>query len=227
MTKFFEYGGVFLFMALIMATVLLSQRGGLTITHKPKLPFLDTQKIMCTGYFKEVCHVRFSTEIGDPEKYSDFLLLLDRLDSNDHVFLHLAGKGGQVRTTIQLVNAIQSSKARVTTVVEAPVYSAHAFLAVSGDDSIIHPTVMFMFHRTSLYGKHRAVCNKQRGKVDRTISAEFKCRDYVRHTLAIDREMMQRLVGHILSADEFKRMMRGHDIILHGGQVANRLQGKQ
>lgn len=91
-------------------------------------------------------NIRLETEITEPEFYKDIDQVLQETYSGDVINIHLSGYGGRVDSTLELIYNIQKSHAIVNMIVEAPVYSADAYLAVSGDTLTMNPNSVLMFH---------------------------------------------------------------------------------
>jgi len=94
----------------------------------------------------ETCNVYMYDVIKDQDKYITLKEKLDTAGSNDEIIFHLGGFGGDAHTYLELYNHIKTSKATVTMKVEGHVYSAHAFLAISGDKLEVGDGVYLMFH---------------------------------------------------------------------------------
>jgi ATP-dependent protease ClpP protease subunit len=96
--------------------------------------------------------IYLNDKIGSYYSFRDTIRTLDQAHCGDAVYFHLAGTGGNVETAWLLINHIKECKACVTMLVEAPCYSAHAYIATSGDRLVMSPYTFLMFHTTSLYG---------------------------------------------------------------------------
>lgn len=97
------------------------------------------------SYVKEIT-IRLETEITALENYRDIERALQEATYGDTITFHLAGYGGSLLTEQSLSSNIQRTRAITIMVVNAPVYSAHAYLAVSGDHIIMAPHSFLMFH---------------------------------------------------------------------------------
>lgn len=225
MFESFKHYGIFLLIAAFLGTVLLSQKGGINVLLHPDLSALmTTQKIYCKGVVNQTCQVRLTTVVGDPEQYRDILNLLDTANSGDRIDFYLIGNGGQVRTEVQLLNAIKTTKAKVVMHVQGDVFSAHAALALTGDELKVGKYVLFLFHRSSAYGSVDQYCEGSKGKLDRTKDAYKKCVEFLNMSLVQDEAEVRELLSKVLTPDEIKRVLDGDNVILTGEVVQERLK---
>jgi len=185
--------------------------------------------IECTGIVQQVCHIRLTTTISAPENYQD---IFRTIRSADVVYIHLVGNGGQVQTAKQFYNVIKSTKAKVITVVEGDVYSAHAFITMMGDEIIIGDNVTMLIHTSSILGAYKKYCSSNNinedgtHKLDRGQSAYDKCIDFYSKGLAQTERLIFTLFSRVLTMKEYKQVIAGHDIILTGEEVRKRLNKK-
>jgi len=230
LTSFKNYG-IFLIIAALVAGVLLSNKAGVNLTHHHELAQLtQKEKIYCSGIFSKKCHVRLSTAIGKPEIYRELFHLLNTASSRDTIYIYLMGAGGQVQTTLQMYNVIKSSKAKIITVVEGDVYSAHAFIAAMGSQIKIGDHILFLVHTSSAYGKYEKYCEakniNQKGEhlKDRNQSAYDKCMNYYRMQLKQTNKLIITIFSSILTKEELKMVLEGHDVILTGEELKRRIK---
>jgi len=120
----------------------------------------------------------------------------------------LSGYGGEGFTMFQLINDIKKSKAYTVMIVEAPVFSAHAYLATSGRELIMLPYSFLMFHTMSGYGKD---CTLEEG-TDRTVSNVEHCQALMDTMNNLDNSFISDTP--ILTAEEKVQIMTGHDVYI-------------
>ncbi len=99
------------------------------------------------------CTVDLSDTIKDSEGYGEIYDLLQSAKEGDVIFFHLTGYGGNAFTMSKLISEINLTEAKVVMVVTGEVYSAHAILALAGDDLIIGPQGMLMYHDIQMNGQ--------------------------------------------------------------------------
>jgi hypothetical protein len=214
--------------ALVMASALVSGLVKINFNHHHNMPGLDelaTPKayVLKCGEDK-TCHVYLKTEIQGPDAYVDVEYLLDTSGADKTIYVHLRGHGGAVEGAIALVNAMRNSEANVVTVVEGPVYSAHAFLAMAGKQIIVRYPSSFMFHiPANGEGKSGdAICDGQTG-VDRGQDVHQKCLDY---SHSLDRQfeyLYTLLVKPYLTDKENEKYHEGWDVYVQGNELAKRI----
>jgi len=163
--------------------------------------------------------------ISEPDNYRDLIMYINSLDV-PKAKLYLAGHGGRVESTLQLINTIRHSKTDFTAVVYGDVYSAHAMLAVSMPHLIVKDdNIVFLFHlpayevnKTHLLGSQ--VCEGVTG-TDRGVSAKDKCISFMKAT---GNEFIKTVVPHInsfLTPNQFNDFMSGDDIVLSYKEMLN------
>jgi len=186
----------------------------------------DMYTLQCLKLYKETCNVRLARTIGSQENYTELLQKLSSAKSEDVFNFYLSGNGGQSVSMVLISNGMRSTKAQVNVVVDGPVYSAHAFIALSGKTIDIKPGALFLFHRTSLYGKVNKVCSCFVGKLDRTVDAHKKCLKVLTGITTTFYKFADDLVKDILTVEEREEMKQGHDIVISGEDMKKRLLGQ-
>ena len=228
MFQSFKNYGIFLLIALFVGTVLLSQKAGINVLLHPDLSkVISTEKIYCHGIIYNTCSVRLTTSISKQEDYQEILQLLSDAKHGDQITFYLAGNGGSVDTTIQLYNAIKNTNAHVTMVLEGSVYSAHAYIALMGQELIVGDYIIFMLHRSSGYGHAQETCAQNKGQTDRTQDLEKKCMEYQKAFAYQDESIVRGLLSKILTPAEIKKVLEGFDVLLTGAEVKSRLAGNK
>jgi ATP-dependent protease ClpP protease subunit len=228
MKSSFKNYGIFLLIAMLVGAVLLSNKAGINLRHHHSLPQLtQAEKIYCEGFYYKTCHVRLATEIGKPEQYRELFHLISTAKSGDTVYIHLIGNGGLVSTTVQFYNVIKASKAKIVTVVEGDVYSAHAYIAMMGHKIMIADYVLLLVHNSSAYGSVETICIDKQGEEDRTHDAYEKCVGYFNMHLLQSDNIMTKLFSKVLTAKEMEKAKKGHDVIITGEQARQRLGAKK
>lgn len=118
-------------------------------------------------FFHKQSDVYMVDTINSYKQIEDVIIVLNDASSGDKINIHLAGFGGGVEQVERILNAMTSSKALVTTIVEAPVYSGHAFIALYGTVEVFKPFSYVMLHTSSGYDED---CSTQKG-MDRGMTA--------------------------------------------------------
>jgi ATP-dependent protease ClpP protease subunit len=138
----------------------------------------------------------------------------------DIINVHLSGPGGSVNTVYLLVNAVQSSKAYVRMIVEAPSYSGDAYLATVGNELVMRPYSYLMFHTSSAYGTECALA----AGVDRTVSNTEHCQRDLDTHLALVEKFIDNI--KILTDQEKRAIKSGHDIYITKEMYDERMKSK-
>jgi ATP-dependent protease ClpP protease subunit len=212
--------------ALIAAITLSSGLVEVNLEHHTNLPPEFSNKTSITQHrvvgwngtdlCSTVSDIRLRKELKDTDSINDILKVLQEAQAGDVINFHLAGVGGQVDTFILLRNSVQQSKAHVRMIVEAPVYSAHAFLSVSGNELIMMPNTYLMFHTSSGYGVD---CTKQTGE-DRAVSNAEHCQSFLNTHLANFEQIIDSI--NLLTLDEKIAIKTGHDVYITDSEYNRR-----
>lgn len=91
-------------------------------------------------------HFYITGPIGDAEDYVDLIDCLYSCKPADTVFLHLNTPGGQLDTTMQIVNAIRSSECEVVGIADGPVCSAGTIILFACPNIGIQDFSYLMLH---------------------------------------------------------------------------------
>lgn len=102
---------------------------------------------MHRGQVSSITHHFFiSEEISGPEDYIDLINLLYSGDENQDVVIHFNTPGGRLDTTMQLLNAIHSTRCNVLGLADGQVASAGSVLLFSCPQIAIQPWSYVMLH---------------------------------------------------------------------------------
>lgn len=176
-----------------------------------------------------VCNVYLTNSIGDENKYIDLYNLIENAPEGQTIRLHLSGNGGYMSTVYHLANAIAQSKAEIDTIIEGPVYSAHAFISMLGRKITILPSSQFLFHlpaielQTGVTVLPYQSCLMYNGDTDRGQDAEQKCIDVNKGEQAIFDKLFDLYMRPYLTKDEAARVYQGYDVIISGIEMQKRL----
>lgn len=149
-------------------------------------------------------------EIKEYRQTQDIIQTLNEASAGSTVTFHLAGYGGQVDSVMRILNAMKMSKAHVVTEVEAPVYSGHAYIALSGQTLKIRPYTIIMMHHSSGYNQ-QAVCDKETG-TNRAMTNKDSCLLYLNTSLEVTTVIIQQM--SYLTAEQKQVILEGRDLYL-------------
>lgn len=209
-------------MALLAMALLVMGLPTVHFEHHLNLPVFDKYEIveslkLSSHIYSKITDIRLNDTIAGENTVKNIVEVLKEAHKGDVVIFHLAGYGGEVETVYYIVNNIKSSKAHVIMSVEAPVYSGHAYLAVSGDELIMAPYTYLMFHTVSIYGQN---CNSEKG-TDRTVSNIEHCQIMYDNVMGLAQKFIINMP--LLKASEKIDILTGHDVYLDSTEVQARL----
>lgn len=161
--------------------------------------------------------VYMSNSIGSTDTTIELIHLLKKTKWGDTITFHLAGYGGQVDTVAEIVNAANKSKANLVILVEGPVYSGHAYLAVLLPGKLhVDKYSYLMFHYSSILNDD---CSSKKG-FDRGVSEVEHCTMFRDAHTKMFNKMLD--ASKYLTQKEKTAILLGHDVYLHPEDIAKR-----
>ncbi len=115
----------------------------------PQMPDLESIKYYKQAIQVSIHHFYIVDEIEDVDRYLDMINVLKTADSHDTIFIYLNTPGGNLYTSIQIINAIRQSNATVVTSMDGMVASAGTLIFLAGHKHIVNPNCTFMVHNYS------------------------------------------------------------------------------
>lgn len=177
-----------------------------------------------------MCNVYLTSSIGEESMYIDLYNLIENAPPGQTIVIHLSGNGGNMSTVYHLANAIAQSKAEVDTVVEGPVYSAHAFIAMLGNKITVTNLSQFLFHLPAVQlteGGDAVLpiqsCLSFAGHYDRGQDAVQKCLDVTNGEQAMYDRMFKVYMAPFLTEKERADIYAGYDVVIPGPQMDKRI----
>jgi len=173
----------------------------------PILPKNKPYNIWEHTYSAQQIHIYFNQEIKGPEQYSEIIHRINVAAPADVIFIHLNTPGGRLDTGVQLINAMQSSQAKIVTILEATAYSLGTLIFLSGDEMIVHDNCMMMIHnfRGGVVGKG----HEQLAELHSTVKWFTS--------------IAKKVYTPFLSKDELDRVIKGEDIWMTSADIRKRL----
>ncbi len=212
----------------IALLIIVLHLGGLNIYHHTDIPFLNSAKervvtkneysLYYPWYYK-VIDITLEDEIKGPNNYKEIIRALRDADRNDIITFHLFGYGGSVESTQLIVNNIRMSKAWVHMSVEAPVYSGHAYLALSGKSLYMAPYTYLMLHYSSVLNED---CSTATGS-DRGVDNKTHCEEFLKSDLYNNNKWILDLP--VLYPNEKLKLLKGYDVYITSDEY-NKRAGK-
>lgn len=156
----------------------------------------------------ETHYFYISEGIGDPEQYVDMIHTIKHASQYELVYIYLNTGGGQIRTGIQIINAMRNSHAKIITVLESEAHSLGTMIFLAGDEYIVHDNCRMMFHNFS-----GGVIGKGNEQVSELTS-----------TVEWFSDLVADLYIPFLTEDEVQRMCKGEDFWMVSEEIRERLQ---
>lgn len=196
--------------SLVIAFTLALGLPHINLNHYMHLPDVNKNRIVVTHsiFHGTTYDIRLGSELKGTQSVDDIDVVLAKATSNDKIIFHLAGVGGNVETAFELINNIKASKAEVIMIVEAPVYSAHAYLALSGDRLIMRPLSSLMLHTSSAFNHD---CSKEKG-IDRAQFVSETCQNFMTNHFKLVNESIASL--NVITVDEMMKIAGGKDVYI-------------
>lgn len=148
---------VMLLAASLAALILLSGQATINLKHKPELPIKKQSTIKCS-VVQQSCDIQLTTSIEMPEHYYHIGEKLRTIGPGYTIYLHLSGFGGAVKGIDYLESSLKATGAKVVSIVEGNVYSAHAYLSVAFDEMRSMGDYSMLFHTGSHYKEAFNLC---------------------------------------------------------------------
>lgn len=123
------------------------------------------------------------------------------------VHIYLSSHGGSVAHMLQIITAIQTSKADVIIHVDGFAFSAAAIITFAGNDVVIPDDALVMFHV--------ARYNTPKGTVLLPLNHPVQ-----QHLI----KMMDKYAGHVLTDLDVRRVLNGEDVFISGKEIKRRLE---
>lgn len=183
-------------------------------SNKPMLPFMMD---MPPARFSRSAHVhapQYETfylygPIGEPELFVELIDYILSMGEGDTCMLRLNGPGGSLMTALAIVNAMDTTKGNVITVIDGEAASAHSLIWFAGHKKyVLTERVMLMIHGySSINGGHMT---RQRESLDAT-DRLFKA-------------LAERYYKPFLTEEEYQNVVKGVDDFRLGSDILVRMK---
>lgn len=170
-----------------------------------------TPRSVFQGPYGQVYYFYLSGYIGDPEEYGEWVQKIRTADESDIVMIFVNSPGGSAATTIQLINAMRSSSAKVMVSVEGECMSAATLILLAADVVEVTDHSIFMIHNFSAnaFGK----------------GGEMK--DQVNFLQDWSETLMKDLYEGFLSPTEIQSVLDNRDFWMTADEVTERLKKRK
>lgn len=197
---------------------------GVNFYHNLSLPEVKDDKIsvrydvnFAFPFVHKIYHISLGNEIKSKGlSYYHTLETLRQAGKNDTVIFHLSGYGGDAHTTSLIMDGVKASKAHIVMITEAPVYSGHAYIALSGHKLIMRPYSFLMLHFSSVLNHD---CKEETG-YDRGVSNVEHCNALKNALVTQCVQMLSDLP--LLTSEEKQQIITGHDVYIFPEDIKGR-----
>lgn len=160
---------------------------------------------------QNITSVYLNRPIGDVTYYQEFIKLLQDMQEHDSLTIYIDGPGGDVDTTVSIIEAIENCIGNVHTVVTGRASSSHSILALMSPSLEVSPRARFFLHNAS-YG------------LGQSKHHEAKClTDYYDKSL---QALMKEAYSGFLTAQELQELYYGRDFYIDGEELQERLENR-
>lgn len=155
----------------------------------------------------EEFHFNLLTAVEEPVLYVELFQVLRNAVETDTVHIYLNTPGGRVDTMIQIVNCMKNTKATVVTHLEGICHSAGTFIFLSGDEFVVNPNALLLFHNYS---------NGYFGKGNEIVQEVIETDKWIK-------QIADDIYFPFLSREEIDNISSGSDDWMHSKEVEKRL----
>lgn len=172
------------------------------------MPNLQSHNRLFQTEYRGVSYEYYLTgEIGDPEEYNELCNLLRSANENDEIIIRINSIGGQCRSGVQIINAIEESAATVIGYIEGDCMSMATFVFLACSGFGVSKWAEFMAHTTSSgsWGKEHETYEQAaflRKQTHKRIREGYK---------------------YFMTDDEIERIVAGQDVYLDADEIEARL----
>ncbi len=185
-------------------------------------PSVSSYTIQCNKDTTQ-CKIRLSQDIGTIDQYYGLLDFLYSSSKDTNINMFVSGNGGRADSMVAIINAMKITKSNITVIVEGPVHSAHAAIAVSGNKLIVLPGTFFMFHAVSSTNSADKICDSiDDNETDRGIATKSKCKKEVIFGSTNYNRYLSTIVRKLFTSKEMSMLLKGHDMLFEGHIIQNR-----
>lgn len=172
------------------------------------MPNLQSHNRLFQTEYRGVSYEYYLTgEIGDPEEYNELCNLLRSANENDEIIIRINSVGGQCRSGVQIINAVEESAATVIGYIEGDCMSMATFVFLACSGFGVSKWAEFMAHTASSgsWGKEHETYEQAaflRKQTHKRIREGYK---------------------YFMTDDEIERIVAGQDVYLDADEIEARL----
>lgn len=146
--------------------------------------------------------------IEKPHYYFEFLEILRSAGGDDEIHIHLNNNGGYVDTTMQIINYMKESDAKIVTCLEGACHSAASLILLSGDDIRVseHGSMLCHYYSGGASGKGNEI----------EAQVEFDKKNY--------KIFFKKIYNKFLTKEEINELIKGRDIWMSSSEIIKRVR---
>ncbi len=180
----------------------------LTMSKKsPIEELLSKGKDIFIGDYGNLIEFYLCGEIGDPDEYIEWYHIISNARESDIIKFNINSPGGNLFTTVQLLQALETTNAHLVMNVAGVCASAATLIFLSGDEYLVNEHSTFLFHNYSggVGGKG--------GEMYHSVVHQRKWSEY----------LLRKIYSDFLTDDEISHLIEDKDIWMDADTVIKRL----
>ena len=151
----------------------------------------------------------YINDIKSPSEHIDDICLLRHASEQDTIYMYINGPGGYVDTGLQIINAMQSSRAKIVTVLDGAAKSMCANIFLAGNELMVQPYSMLMLHDML----HSFMYEKGASVIQQAV-------DSYNHVFE---QLVHDYLEGFLDEAELGQLKNGVDLYFHGEEIVERI----
>lgn len=155
-------------------------------------------------------NVFLDSEIGEPSEYRELLTILFNAPPDSLIYLYINCSGGNLDTTLAIVEAIKTCDAKVSAILIGSCHSAASIIALNCDEIIVLDNAYSMVH-TASFGSSGNV-----GTV----------KSHTEFVIAQIDKLIENTYSGFLNKEELARVKNGNELWFNAEDIRKRLKRK-
>ena len=166
-------------------------------------PYQITERVNSRTY-----DIYLSQEVESANKYTKLFDILRNSTRYDIIKIHINCFGGELRTGIQLINAMKQSEANIVTILDSFAFSLAPLILFAGDNIQIGEHTLLMFHDYS---------SGNYGKGSEQYENAIAMNEYYKG-------LLEKYAKPFLTDEEITKITDGKDLYFNSEQTKNRIE---
>lgn len=155
-------------------------------------------------------NIFLDSEIGEPAEYRELLTILFNAPSDSLIYLYINSTGGNLDTTLAIVEAIKMCEAKVSAILIGSCHSAASIIALNCDEIIVLDNAYSMVH-TASFGSSGNV-----GTV----------KSHTEFVIAQIDKLIEQTYSGFLNKEELAKVKNGNELWFNAEDIRKRLKRK-